>query len=65
MARALQVLGRECKENNVRGDQIRGRFHERNGMKRKRLRRERWRRRFGEGFRATVKLVAEMRRKGW
>jgi len=65
VARALQILGRECRDNNVRSDQIRDRFHERKGMKRKRLRRERWRRRFGEGFRATVRLVTEMRRKGW
>lgn len=65
VARALQILGRECRDNNVRGDQIRGRFHERKGAKRKRLRRVRWRRRFGEGFRGVVACVREMRRKGW
>ena len=65
VARALQVLAREVRDNNVRADQKRQRFHERAGLKRKRLKSERWRKRFQIAFRATVQKVQEMRRKGW
>ena len=65
VARALQVLAREVRDNNVRADQKRQRFHERAGLKRKRLKSERWRKRFRIAFKATVQKVQEMRRKGW
>ncbi len=65
VARALQVLAREVRDNNVRADQKRQRFHERAGLKRKRLKSERWRKRFRVAFKATVQKVQEMRRKGW
>lgn len=63
--RALGNLGILCATNKVKQDFQRQRFHERPGMKRKRLKRERWRKLFKEGFRATVTRVQEMRRKGW
>ena len=65
LARALRQLRFECTKNNVLKDQFRQRFHERPGMKRKRLQRERWRVRFNQGFRAMVQKVLAMRRKGW
>ena len=65
VAVALQQLEAECRRNNVRVDQKRQRFHERPGMKRKRLKSERWRKRFKIAFKATVQKVQAMRRKGW
>lgn len=65
LARALRKLRFECTSNNVVKDQLKQRYHERPGMKRKRLKRERWRVRFNQGFRAMVQKVLAMRRKGW
>ena len=65
VGRALSNLDMICALNRVRIDQSRQRFHERPGMKRKRLKSERFRRMFKQSFRATVLRVMEMRRKGW
>ena len=65
VGRAFKNLDITCALNRVRLDQSRQRFHERAGMKRKRLKSERWRKMFKESFRATVMRVKEMRRKGW
>ena len=65
VGRALRNLDITCAVNKVRQDQSRQRFHERPGMKRKRLKSERWRKMFKQSFRATVFRVMEMRRKGW
>ena len=65
VGRALRNLEMTCSVNRVRLDQSRQRFHERPGMKRKRLKSERWRKMFKQSFRATVMRVMEMRRKGW
>ena len=65
VAAALQTLEAECRRNNIRVDQKRQRFHERPGLKRKRLKSERWRKRFKIAFKANVQKVQEMRRKGW
>ena len=62
---ALRKLHSECMVNNVRHDRYSQRYHERPGLKRKRLRRQRWRARFKQGFRALVVKVQAMRRKGW
>lgn len=63
--RALRNLDISCSLNRVRLDSSRQRFHERPGLKRKRLKSERWRKMFKASFRATVRRVREMRRKGW
>ena len=65
VGRALRNLDIACSTNRVRQDLSRQRFHERPGMKRKRLKSERWRKMFKQSFRATVMRVKEMRRKGW
>ncbi|KAL2356597.1 hypothetical protein BJ546DRAFT_1075635 [Cryomyces antarcticus] len=65
LGRALRMLDILCAKNKVRADFGRQRFHERGGLKRKRLHSERWRRRFKTGFTAVVKRVEELRRKGW
>lgn len=63
--RALRGLEISCAVNKVKQDLSRQRFHERPGLKRKRLKSERWRKLFKASFRATVMRVREMRRKGW
>ena len=65
VARAFQVLAYELRDNKIREDQKMQRFHERPGLKRKRLKSERWRRRFKFAFKATLQKVHEMRKKGW
>ncbi|GAB7351959.1 hypothetical protein MBLNU459_g2488t1 [Dothideomycetes sp. NU459] len=65
VARAFNSMEASCQRNRVRADFNRQRFHERPGLKRKRLKAERWRRRFKEGFRGMVKMVNEMRKQGW
>lgn len=65
LGRAFRNLDINCFRNTVKADFMRQRFHERPGLKRKRLRTVRWRKRFKEGFRAMVSKVEEMRRSGW
>ncbi|TKA31351.1 hypothetical protein B0A50_02196 [Salinomyces thailandicus] len=64
-AKAFRALDIQCARNSVRRDAMRQRYHERPGLKRKRLHSERWRRRFKEGFRGVVGLVQKMRKQGW
>lgn len=65
LARGLQLLGSHVRKNRVAQDLMRQRFHERPGLKKKRLRRERWRSRFKDGFKATCGRVRELARQGW
>lgn len=65
LAKGLARLDTQCKANRVRADTNRQRFHERKGLKKKRLRSERWRQRFMGGFRATCKRVNELAKQGW
>jgi len=65
ISRGIRLLEQSCARNKVRADSTRQRFHERGGLKRKRLRRERWRRRFMEGFKGTVGRVKGLRNQGW
>ncbi|KAF3768136.1 hypothetical protein M406DRAFT_329169 [Cryphonectria parasitica EP155] len=65
VARGLAILNMKCSLNRVRADQTKQRFHERGGLKRKRLRRERWRARFKEGFKATCSRVRVLAKQGW
>jgi len=65
LGRAFRQLDIKCNQNQVKQDEGRQKFHERPGMKRKRLKAQRWKRTFKAGFQAVVKRVEEMRRKGW
>lgn len=65
IARGIKLLEMSCSRNRVRADANKQRFHERAGLKRKRLGRERWRRRFAEGFKGVVGRVKELKRQGW
>ncbi|KAL1641300.1 hypothetical protein SLS58_006202 [Diplodia intermedia] len=65
LAKGLRQLDSICGRNRIRGDFNKQRYHERPGLKRKRLASQRWRRRFLEGFRATVSRVEYLKRQGW
>ena len=65
LGRGLIYLNSICSQNKVKSDFNRQRFHERPGLKRKRLKSERWRKRFMLGFKGMVYKVQDMKRKGW
>ena len=65
LAFAFKSLEITCARNKVRQDMHKQRFHERPGLKRKRLHSERWRRRFKADFQAVCRRVEDLRRKGW
>ncbi|KAF2705697.1 hypothetical protein K504DRAFT_506089 [Pleomassaria siparia CBS 279.74] len=65
IVRGISMLGSLVSRNKVRSDFMRQRYHERPGMKRKRLHSERWRARFKLGFHNVTKRVTELTRKGW
>ncbi|RDL38890.1 uncharacterized protein BP5553_03230 [Venustampulla echinocandica] len=65
VGRAFRMVDISCAQNRVRHESLKQRFHERGGLKRKRLRRDRWRKRFKEGFTATVARVNQLKRQGW
>ena len=64
LGRALALLSIRLNENKVKQTERYQRFHERKGIKKKRLRSERWRRRFKEGFKGMVAKVKRMRAQG-
>ncbi|KAI8628184.1 hypothetical protein F5Y19DRAFT_144606 [Xylariaceae sp. FL1651] len=65
VARSFKLLAVQVAQNKLRKDFQSQRFHERPGMKRKRLKSERWQRRFRQGFKATVARVRELTAQGW
>ncbi|PSN69160.1 hypothetical protein BS50DRAFT_572322 [Corynespora cassiicola Philippines] len=65
IVRGLGMLGSLMARNKVKADVMRQRFHERPGLKRKRLNSERWRARFKIGFNQVTARVTELTRKGW
>jgi len=65
IGRGFALLNMSCARNKVMRDVGRQRFHERGGLKRKRLRRERWRKKFMEGFKAAVGRVKALKKQGW
>lgn len=65
VGRAFRAMEMGCARNRVRKDFMDQRFHERPGMKRKRLKRQRWAKRFKDNFVRTVQLVQRMKKQGW
>jgi hypothetical protein len=65
LVRGIGMLGSLMARNRVRHDMMKQRFHERGGLKRKRLNSERWRARFKKGFTDVTARVSELTRKGW
>lgn len=62
---AFRHLASLCAQNKVRGDLMSQRFHERPGLKRKRLKSQRYRLRFKAAFKETIQRVQKMRRMGY
>ena len=65
LAPAFGMLKQKLVYEKVRPTARAQRFHERLGMRRKRLKSERWRKRFLEGFRHMVVKVKKMKAQGW
>ncbi|CAO2653012.1 Nn.00g024230.m01.CDS01 [Neocucurbitaria sp. VM-36] len=65
IVRGIGMLGSLMARNKVKSDFNKQRFHERGGLKRKRLNSERWRARFKKGFQEVTGRVSELTRKGW
>lgn len=65
LARSFFLLNRLVRTNRIKLDQRMQRFHERPGVRRKRLQRERWRARFKDNFRNAVEKIRTMKRMGW
>ncbi|KAL5117126.1 hypothetical protein ACEQ8H_004951 [Pleosporales sp. CAS-2024a] len=65
LIRGIGMLGGLMQRNRVKSDTIKQRFHERPGLRRKRLNSERWRKRFKIGFKTITKRVTELTAKGW
>ena len=65
LTKGIRSVDRLCASNRVRQDFTAQRYHERPGLKRKRLRRERWRKNFKASFKATVARVTELKKQGW
>lgn len=65
LARGLALLNTRVRTNKVSQDVAKQRFHERPGLKRKRLRSERWRARFKDGFKTACSRVQELAKQGW
>jgi ribosomal protein S21 len=65
LALKLKRLNMQVVRNRVPQDFQKQRFHERPGLRRKRLKSQRWRARFKKGFSRMVTRVGEMRRMGW
>ncbi|RKF64670.1 hypothetical protein OnM2_017007 [Erysiphe neolycopersici] len=65
LIKAFRLVDITCSRNRVRREANMQRFYERPGLKRKRLKSQRWRERFLGGFKATVERVQELRGQGW
>lgn len=65
IVRGINMLASLTARNKVKADFNKQRFHERPGLRRKRLNSERWRARFKKGFTEVTARVSELTRKGW
>jgi small subunit ribosomal protein MRP21 len=65
LVRGIGMLGSLVARNKIKREQQKQRYHERGGLKRKRLNSERWRARFKIGFNSVTRRVSELTSKGW
>ncbi|KAI0841421.1 hypothetical protein F5Y06DRAFT_293917 [Hypoxylon sp. FL0890] len=65
IARSFKLLSVQVFQNRIPNDVQQQKFHERPGLKRKRLKSQRWQRRFKKGFKACVSRVKELTKQGW
>jgi len=63
--RKLKMLGAMVVANKIPQTFNKQRFHERDGLKRKRLRRERHRKRFKDAFKQLCTRARELSAQGW
>ncbi|CAI6337688.1 unnamed protein product [Periconia digitata] len=65
LVRGISMLGALVTRNRIRSDMTAQKYHERPGLKRKRLASQRWRNKFKQGFQTVTARVMELTRKGW
>lgn len=65
VARAFTLLQNSVNANRVKSDSFQQKYHERRGLKRKRLERERWQKKFKTGFKSCVRRVKQLTKQGW
>ena len=65
LGRAIQVLSALVIRDKIRADYNKQKFHERPGLKRKRIKRERWQKQFRIGFIGTIARVQKLKSMGW
>ncbi|KAF1913206.1 hypothetical protein BDU57DRAFT_521960 [Ampelomyces quisqualis] len=65
LVRGITMLGSLVARNKIKSEMMSQRFHERGGLRRKRLASLRWRARFKTGFTSITKRVSELTAKGW
>ena len=65
VANGFKKMARLVATNNIKRDKYTQAFHERPGLRRKRLKSERWRARFKDGFRDVIVRTQEIRAQGW
>ncbi|KAI1453400.1 hypothetical protein F4805DRAFT_377050 [Annulohypoxylon moriforme] len=65
VARSFTLLQIQLNQNRVRTDFNIQKNHERPGLKRKRLKSQRWIRRFKKGFKSCIVRVKELTKQGW
>lgn len=64
-ARALKMLSRQLRANHIKREMVAQKFHERPGLKRKRIAKMTWRTSFKHAFIGTVAEIKRMKRQGW
>lgn len=65
VGRSFKLMEQLVGRNKIKSTFNYQRFHERPGLKRKRLKSSRWRKRFMVGFRAAVNRVKQLKKQGW
>lgn len=65
LGRAFRVLSALVARDRIKADFNKQKFHERPGLRRKRLKCERWRKKFKTGLIGTVARVQKLKSMGW
>ena len=65
LGRTFQILSALISRDRIRADFNKQKFYERPGMKRKRVKCERWRKKFKNGFVYTITRVQRLKSMGW
>ncbi|KAK4032201.1 hypothetical protein C8A01DRAFT_20698 [Parachaetomium inaequale] len=65
LARGFRLLQRAVTQNKIKRDERMARAYERPGLKRKRLKSERWAARFKFAFKSTIARAMELKGQGW